>query len=292
MKILVSGGTGMVGRSLVPRLAQSHEVHALTRRQAPADVRAEVSWIRHDLTQPLESATLPGSVDAVIHLAQSQRYRDFPDGAEDIFEVNVHSTFRLLEYARRAGASKFVLASTGGLYRPDPSPITESAPVELIGPYFRSKRIAELLLEDYEDLLTGIALRFFFVYGPGEGQTLVPRLARRILAGDEITVEGDPGLKINPLFVEDAASSIEAAVALDEPAVVNVAGDETVTITELVERLAAALDREPRVRHVSASGAGDMVADTSRMSELLRVRPGTNLDLGLRAVADSVRQLA
>ena len=48
-----------------------------------------------------------------------------------------------------------------------------------------------------------LILRFFFVYGPGRGQTLVPRLVDRILAGEEIVIEGDPGMRMNPLFAAD-----------------------------------------------------------------------------------------
>ena len=54
-----------------------------------------------DLSMPGWSNQLPEkNVDVVIHLAQSRRYREFPDGAEDMFQVNVASAFELLEWAR------------------------------------------------------------------------------------------------------------------------------------------------------------------------------------------------
>ena len=63
-----------------------------------------------------------------------------------MFAVNVASTSGLLDYARRAGARAFVLASTGGVYDYHPDPIRESEqdprPTTF---YFRSKRAAELL---------------------------------------------------------------------------------------------------------------------------------------------------
>jgi UDP-glucose 4-epimerase len=205
--------------------------------------------------------------------------------------VNVHSTFRLLEYGRRAGASRFVLASTGGLYPVSDTPIGEDAPLDLRGPYFRSKRISELLLEDYAEILTGVILRLFFVYGPGEGQTLVPRLAGRIVAGEQIEVEGDPGMRMNPIYVADAAAAVEAALGLERSEVVNVAGSEVVSITELVEALARALGREPKLAHKGES-PGDMVADTARMRERLGVAADTPLEQGLAAVAASISESA
>jgi UDP-glucose 4-epimerase len=284
MRVLVTGATGSIGSRLVRRLAPGNEVFAVARRGGPE--LEGIEWITHDLSHPLDPAALPGEVEAIAHLAQSERYRDFPDGAMDLFAVNVQSTAALLEYARGAGARAFVLASTGGGYATSPYPIAEDAPLTTPGAYFRSKRMAELLVENYGGELGGAILRFFFAYGPG-GRLLVSRLASRILAGEEIVIEGDPGMAMNPIYVEDAAATVEAALGLTEQATVNVAGDEVLRVRELVERLAGAIGREARIRP-GGGAPGDLVADTSLMRSLLGIRPNVDLDRGLRAVAESL----
>ena len=284
MRILVTGATGSIGARLLRRLTPDNEVLAVARQPGPE--LEGVEWIRLDLSQPLDPATFPENIDAIAHLAQSERYRDFPDGAMDLFAVNVQSTAALLDYARSAGAGAFVLASTGGCYAPSPDPVDEHAALAMAGPYFRSKRMAELLVENYADELGGAILRFFFAYGPG-GKLLVSRLANRILAGEEIVIEGDPGMAMNPIHVDDAAAAVEAAVGLSEQATVNVAGEEVLRVRELVERLAQAIGREARIR-AGDGNPGDLVADTSRMRSLLGVRPEVDLDRGLRAVAESL----
>jgi UDP-glucose 4-epimerase len=284
VKILITGGTGLIGRHLLQRLGPEHEPVCLCRSDPPAEIAAAAEWIRCDLAEPIDRGRLPGSVDAIVHLAQSDRYRDFPDGIEDLFAVNVRSTLDLLEYGRRAGAQGFVLASTGGCYAPGPDPVAENARLDPPGPYFRSKRMAELLAEDYADLLGGAILRLFFVYGPGPGARLVTRLGQQILSGEEITVEDNPGMRLNPIFADDAAAAIEAAIALGRQEVVNVAGSEVVTVTELVTRLSRALGQPAKIRH-TAEGSEDLIADTGRMRERLGVSPVTSLDDGLAAVA-------
>jgi UDP-glucose 4-epimerase len=288
MRVLVTGGTGLIGSKLLERLMPGNEVFAVTRGGGPE--LEGVEWVRQDLSEPLDPAALPGTVDAIAHLAQSERYRDFPEGAMDLFAVNVQSTASLLEYGRRAGAGAFVLASTGGCYAPSPSPIAEDAPLATPSPYLRSKRMAELLVENYRGDLGGAILRFFFVYGPA-GKLLVARLANKILAGEEIVIEGDHGMAMNPIYVEDAAAAVEAALGLSEQATINIAGDEVLRVRELVERLAEAIGREARIRAAGVA-PGDLVADTSLMRSLLGTRAQVDLDRGLRAVAESLMSRA
>ena len=287
MKLLLTGGTGLIGRHLLERMAPGHELVCVARSEPPADLAASAEWIRWDLAEPLEPTRLPERVDGIVHLAQSERYRDFPDGAKDVFAVNVRSTSDLLEYGRKAGARAFVLASTGGCYAPSPEPIDEGSPLSSAGPYFRSKRMAELLAENYAELLGGAILRLFFVYGPVPGALLITRLAEQILRGEEIVIEGDPGMRLNPIFADDVAAAIEAALGLERQEVLNVAGAEVVTVTELVERLASALGKRAAIRHTDEM-TGDLVADTTRMKDHLGVEPATSLDEGLAAVARGI----
>src|SRR5262245_61485639 len=116
MKIVLTGGTGFIGRNLLNHLCPRHEVFVLARRGSVWPSPARACWIEQDLARAVEVSRLPSPIDAVIHLAQSSLYKQFPDKAEDIFQINVESTFRLLEYARRASAKSFLFASTGGVY--------------------------------------------------------------------------------------------------------------------------------------------------------------------------------
>ena len=282
MRLLVTGATGFVGSRLIAHLADRHQLYAVARRQ-PERAPESCTWIEQDL-RTLQPDLLPDSIDGVIHLAQSTRYRDFPDGAEDMFAVNVASTCGLLEYARRAGARAFVLASTGGVYDYHPDPISESEqeprPTTF---YFRSKRAAEILAGSYTDLFAVMVLRFFFVYGPGQTRMLIPTLTDKVDAGQEIVIEGDPGLRINPIHVDDAIRAFEPALDAGISATINVAGPEGLTITDLIGLIGEILGRSPSVTHDDAQPPGDLVADIRRLRELLGVVPAISPAEGLRA---------
>jgi UDP-glucose 4-epimerase len=282
MKILLTGATGFVGGHLLPRLAAAHDVVALARRPPEEGGPAGVEWVEQDLARGLDRSRLPASVDAVIHLAQSRHYREFPDGAEDVFGVNVESTFRLLEYARKAGAGRFVFASTGGVYGPSDTPLSESDRLSPLNFYIASKYSAESLVGSYSGLFHTVVFRFFFVYGPGQKGMLVPSLLGRVLGGETIRIEGDPGLRINPIYVEDAIAVFEPALAREGSDLMNVAGDEVVTIRELVSVMEAVTGREARVEHAPGDVDGDLIGDTTRMKDVLGVTPKTPLVEGLR----------
>ena len=105
-----------------------------------------------------------------MHLAQSAHYREFPEGAPDVFAVNVAlDRSASLEYARRAGARSVVLASTGGVYGYRRHPIRElrrrAATDDVLLPL---QAAAELLAEAYAELFSVVVFRFFFVYGAGQ----------------------------------------------------------------------------------------------------------------------------
>jgi nucleoside-diphosphate-sugar epimerase len=104
-----------------------------------------------------------------------------------------------------------------------------------------------------------------------------------VLAGEELVVAGDRGIAITPIHVDDAVRAVTAAVELTEPAVVNVAGGETVTIADLVTLLAEAAGVEPRIGHAEGD-TPDLVADITRMRSLLGVTPTVGLREGLAGV--------
>lgn len=281
-KIIITGGTGFIGGYLTDRLCDQYELFCLVKQQPNGSRLSKVRWIEQDLSQPFDYARLPHQIDAVIHLAQSRYYRQFPDRAEDIFKVNVQGTFQLLEYARQAGAERFIFASSGGVYGYSYEKLVETDPVNPLNFYLSSKYAAELLIANYQQFFRTVIFRFFFVYGPGQQGMLMPALLQKVQRGETITVEGNPGLRINPIYIDDAIQVFEPALRLSTSTLFNVAGEEVVTVTEIIQAMEQVTGKSTSIQYTSANVKGDLIGDNSRMKNELKVSPHTALIEGLR----------
>jgi len=266
VRVLVTGGTGFTGRALLSALAERGDrVFALHRPGgAPPASFDGVEAIAQDLAGPL-GGQLPDTLDAVIHLAQSRRYREFPEGATDVFEVNAAATARLLDSARAAGAESFVYASSGAIYAPGPKPVDESVAPAPSNFYAASKRCGELACEQFRAVLRAHVLRFFFIYGPGQEGMFIPGVVERVRRGDEVSLAGPDGIRLNPVYVDDAVRAIVSALDAPESLTLNVAGPDVVSMRQLSEQAGELVGNEPRFA-VGAAGP-DVIASIDRLRE-------------------------
>jgi UDP-glucose 4-epimerase len=258
----------MIGRSLLERL-QGRPIAAVARSGPPdwASEHPEVSWIHADLTDEDIAGALPPEVGAVVHLAQSGRDADDPEGAADVMDVNTAATARLLDHAGEAGAASFVLASTATVYRRSPDPIAEDGPLDSSSVYAVSKQRAEQQLGDYAGRLNAVALRLFTAYGRPQPGRLIWELTRRVREGEPVQVQGERGLLLSPIHADDVAGAIQAALDRDTgpgSEVLNVGGAESLGIREIADAIGEAVGTNPVIEPVDGPEPGGLVADRTR----------------------------
>lgn len=277
---MVTGASGFVGRHLVPALAEQHEVVCLARDRLPEHDSA-TAVILADLTSPDFVDELP-KVDVVVHLAQA--YRQFPEHSDQLFRVNTGSTQVLAEWGRRAGIQRFVLASSGSVYRPGPAPLREHDATEPFTFHPATKLAAELILRHYLPFFSVSVLRLFAPYGPRQVNRLIPRMIDSVSAGRPIGLSRGGEPRINPIYVDDLVGVIAQSIGHRDSYTVNVAGPEAADIRELAERIGRQLGRSPSFERRDADPEGNFVADTTLMHRTFAVPQMTTLDDGLRSM--------
>ena len=284
MTVVVTGGTGFLGSAVLELLARrGEEVVALHRPGTTPPDLAGVRWIAQDLATPL-SASLPEAAEGIVHLAQSRRYREFPDGVRDVFAINAGMAVELLDYARRVGAKAFTYASSGAVYAAGPEPVRESDAPRPGNFYAASKLAGEAAVEQYRQLLNAHVLRFFFIYGPGQRNMFIPGVLARIRDGQQVTLAGSDGIRVNPVFVDDAAAAVAATLDLPESATLNIAGPDVVSLREIAEIGGRLLGRPPSFANTDPQP--DLVASTDRMAAVVGA-PTVAFEEGLRRTVDA-----
>lgn len=268
MRILVSGATGLLGRAFLEIADKNDEIFFISRR--PLEIRNH-KCIVQDLSSDWKVSSLPNQMDVIVHLAQSSDYRKFPDRANDIFSVNVISTAKLLDYAKMSGVQRFLLASTGGIYKGQGSPVSEES--EILGPselgfYFASKLSSEMLTANYRDWFEINILRIFFMYGTNQKvEMFLPSIIKKIASGVPVRLDGHDGIRVNPIHASVAASVVHEIVQRGGPRTINLAGIDTYSIREISDSIGKILGVEPQYEIIRESD--DLIADTTQMKKFI-----------------------
>ena len=269
MNILLTGASGLIGRQVLAAAGDADQIWALSR--SPIDQPGRATVIPADLASASFADNLPSPIDTIVHLAQSSAYRDFPERALDVFDVNVGSTARLLDWGRRKGIKRFVLASAGGAGRTAATPLAY---------YLASKRSAELIADGYRSHFDVVTLRFHFVYGRGQRSTmLMPRLIESVKQGSAITLAGDDGIRITPTHVSDAVTAVLNASRVSGSHTIDIGGPEVLSIKAIAETIGRKLGVVPVFRAADRP-EDDVIADPAAMTAVLGA-PARTLSVGL-----------
>jgi len=284
MKILITGATGCLGHALVPRLAaDGHKVVAVVSPGgAETGVAGAAETIGIDLGAPFDTGKLPSACDVVVHAAQSRRYRDFPDAAEHVVQINTVATHTLARYALRTGAKQFIYLSTGSVYVPHPDPIDEQGEVAPNTLYPASKLAGEALLAPYASHLTILVLRLFYMYGPKQQRMLVTQLAESIGQGKAVTLQGDGGIRLTPTFSGDVAQICSQSIADSWQGTVNVSSPKSASLRELATEIGRVVGKEPAFEQRAGNAPVPVIPDVTKLGSLYDMSSMTDLPTGLR----------
>lgn len=222
MRVLVTGGTGVIGEGLIPLLLKRGDTVRLLSRRAAEAREAWPEGLEPFPADVSDPETLVGCADgceAVVHISGIVEEKP----PEVTFEsVNVGGTANLLAACRASGAPRFVFISSLGAERGS-------------SPYHRSKLAAEELVREYPG--EWLVIRPGNVYGPGD--EIISLLIRLVRALPVVPVVGDGEQPFQPVYYTDLARCIAAATEGEglSGETLDVAGVETTSTRDLIERI-------------------------------------------------------
>ncbi|MBX6343236.1 MAG: SDR family NAD(P)-dependent oxidoreductase, partial [Thermomicrobiaceae bacterium] len=290
--VLVTGGAGFIGSSVVDRLlARGDHVVALDnfndyydparkRRNllgalAHPGFRLVEGDVRDEAT--VERVFAEEAIDKVIHIAAMAGVRPSIERPLLYQDVNVRGLLVVLEACRRHPVRGFVFASTSSVYGAEaPVPFREDDPaIRPVSPYAATKRAGELLCFTFHTLhRTPITcLRFFTVYGPRGRPDMAPYLfVQRVLSGQPIRMFGDGSTMRDYTYVDDIVSGVVAALDAELPfEIINLGNSDPIYLRDFIAVVEETTGRQAQIER-DAMQPGDVprtFADITKARRLL-----------------------
>lgn len=298
-RVLVTGGTGLVGRQVV-KLIQGHaEVISVSLAPSLPEWADGPLHLIRDLRDPEICKDITRGQDYVFHLAGLKgSLKDTVERPADYLVPMLQFNANMLEACRQAGVGNVVFASSIGAYDHSDLPLRESqawvgTPMDRYPGW--AKRMGELHIRAYFEqyAISWTAVRLAAVYGPGDrlhqDAMVIPALMHKIFRGDNpVEVWGDGRAVRDFIYSRDAAEGLLLAACSDEM-LLNIGSGRGYSIRELVETLQKVHPFEARWNADQPQGFSRRVLDISRV-QALGFSPSTSLEAGLRATWQALQE--
>ncbi len=257
MRVFVAGGTGAIGRALVPALiAAGHQVTAATRspgkaaelRGAGAEPVVADGLNRDQVVAAVKAAAPDVIVHEMTSLAAMGGFRGFDKTFAVTNELRTKGTDYLLEAAQAAGVRRVVAQGytgwpnerSGGPVKTEDDPLGP-APVPYTERSLEAIRHVEQAVP--AGVPEGLVLRYGNFYGPGASAVLLDQVRKRRVP----VIAGGAGIW-SWIETTDAAAATVAAVTRGAPGVYNVVDDEPAPVSEWLPYLAKVAGAKPPLR--------------------------------------------
>jgi len=240
MKVLVTGGNGFIGLSLVEALLeQGHDVRVLDLKQ-PAIQHKNLEFVKKSIMDDVIDVIK--DCDMVYHLAAVLGVDQTDKRPLETIRVNLEGSVNVFKSAVEAGVKNMVYASSSEVYgNPRELPIREDSVKGPVSTYGVSKLAAEIYAQAYnQEFGANIKIaRFFNVYGPRQSDNFVVSIfLNNALRGEPIRVFGDGSQTRCFTYVTDAIGGVLKVVDRGKSReVYNVGNNHPTTILQLADTI-------------------------------------------------------
>ncbi len=298
-KILVTGGTGLVGRPLTDMLVNAGAKVTIVSLDHPSRAPKGVKFVRADLREFSNCLTVCKGKDIVFHLAGIKGSPAMTAKQPASFFVpTITFNTNMMEAARRMDVSRYLYTSTVGVYAPaqvfHEDDVWKTFPSENDRFAGWAKRMGELQAEGYKieygwDKIS--IVRPANIYGPFDNfdpktSMVIPSLIYRVLSGENpLTVWGDGSPIRDFIYSKDVALGMMLAVEKGVNVPVNLGSGTGISIRQLAESVAKLAPNGP-VKIVwdkdKPKGDAKRLMDMKRAKNLLGFKPQYSLEQGIK----------
>jgi len=240
MEMLVTGGAGFIGSSLAIELEKKGNqvtiIDNLSSGNRENLKEFQGKLIEGDVSKTLEFGR---DFDVIFHLA-SITDTTFKSNTE-MYRQNIAGFLQMLNLAIENN-SKFIYASSAGVYGNGPVPMKENQKLKPLNAYAHSKKIMDDIAERFFNNLHIVGLRYFNVFGPnelhkGKSASMIYQLGKKMQQGIKPRIFADGEQKRDHIYVKDVVKATILAMTAKKSGIYNVGTGIATTFNELVSIL-------------------------------------------------------
>ncbi|SDS57464.1 NAD-dependent epimerase/dehydratase family protein [Microlunatus soli] len=294
-RIVVTGGSGFIGRAVVAELLRASRPVTVVDKVPFSEVGKDipgadrVQMITGDLKDDAVcEAAIGADTGGIIHLAAMTYVLKSKEDPQGTFAENVVVTQRLLELARINAVPRFVFASTNAVVgNVGTRTINTEMAIRPLAPYGATKAASEMLISGYAGSygMSTCSLRFTNVYGPGmdHKDSFVPRLMRAALTGGGVKIYGDGTQRRDLVHLDDIVAGLISALDSEYVGTTIVGGGESVTVLQMVQDARTVTGAPIPAEHIDPP-AGEMpavIVELADSEQTIGYRPSVRFADGL-----------
>lgn len=294
--IIVTGGSGFLGTHLLRALVrEGYSVKNIDLRPS-----AEFETVIADVQDRQKMLEEIKNAEAVFHLASLIEAGESVKEPQKYIDYNIDGTVSVLEAMRQNGIPTFIFSSSAAVYgEPLHIPVKEDDRTIPINPYGMTKLAMEGLISSYVQAhgFTGVALRYFNLYGPEEHHEpeshALPRFIKQIYTDQEVTVWGSGEHLRDYIHIADIVDAHLMALdyARNNPNkyhYYNLSTEKPTSVLEIVKIVEETMGKKAQITHFPER-PGDplkLYADASKARQELGWEAKVGIHEGVRGVVE------
>lgn len=289
--ILLTGGSGFIGKHLAAKLADDNfEVISADKTEYHFNNKFIKSYKSDISKDSLDRIFTENKIDYVIHLAAQISVRDSVFNPENDAQHNILGTLNLIKYCKKYNIKKLIAISTSAVYGEIiNSPATENSPIKPLSPYAVSK----LAMENYIQIsgLDFVIIRYSNIFGKGQNTKkecgVISIFIEKMLKNEDVTIYGDGNQTRDFLYINDAIKIIEYVLLSDiKNDIINYSGNAPITINELFQLIAdiTGYKKQPVYKKRREGEIKFNALDNTKAKTLYNLIPTTTLEEGIREI--------
>jgi nucleoside-diphosphate-sugar epimerase len=236
-KILVLGGTGSIGKSLIPKLI-SNNFNCFSISKKPSNENL-INNIQCDITEfkKLNKIINKQKPDVIIHLAGLVGNIKCEKNPKNAILTNVIGTLNVLNASIKL-KPKIIFISTGEIYGKTKNKASEKSNLRPTNVYGKTKMLSEILIQNFTKnyQIPSIILRLSYCYSENLSKKGFSLMFKNAIMGKKIQIFGGDQT-VNLLHIDDAVDAIIKSIDYKKSGIFNIASSETYNLLSIIKKL-------------------------------------------------------